>query len=427
MAYNIIVAAIDKRKDIISQLKNAEDVRKVPFHEYQFRTQELPVVRLDISVPIYRMANFRTRTAQIAFLRSKRELGSDFFSAGQENESAQRAQHTVVFKFAKRGTQTVKPIYDALAEERRQTDYLLITHDGVVVNGNRRLAAMRELFNENSSQYAQFQYVDCMVLPTTATVPEIEDVEVTLQMKKETKLPYEWTAEALAIRQLLAEGREKARIRELMSMDTEDEVDAFITRINEADIYLSEYLGQNDAYEEVEKELQIFKELEKAIRGKTQLEQEARRRIAHVLMGNPKPLQERVYEYRAAFGKYSVKVLQRLGDRFGANKKATPNEELEVDFAEPDAQPSPFEIVKSILTDRTRGEEVAAAIRDIVDDITEEEREEKTSSAAVRLATRAITNIANIDLTATPEEHRAKLRELLMQLNSQVNNLLGRI
>src|SRR5207249_750042 len=122
---------------------------------------------------------------------------------GQEDEEAQRAQHTILVGFAESGKgESVIPIKTALSKDAEQTEPLLLTREGVVVNGNRRLAAMRELFRENSTQFARFCSVRVLILPEGITADELRRIEVRLQMTPQTLLPYEWVAEALAVRDL---------------------------------------------------------------------------------------------------------------------------------------------------------------------------------------------------------------------------------
>jgi len=93
---------------------------------------------LPIEVPIYRMENFRTFTDQREHTL-KEKLKQDYFTAGQEIESVQQAQHELLAALARRGVaDSIVPVIDVLKKEK-QREALLITNSGVVVNGNRRL------------------------------------------------------------------------------------------------------------------------------------------------------------------------------------------------------------------------------------------------------------------------------------------------
>ena len=117
--------------------------------------------------------------------------------AFEENQETQQAQHDILDRFSKEGTTSIIPIATILGEGR-QTEPILITAAGVVVNGNRRSAAMREHYATVEATYSSFSHINCKVLPAAATDKEIKEIEIRLQMQPETRLPYTWVNEALA-------------------------------------------------------------------------------------------------------------------------------------------------------------------------------------------------------------------------------------
>lgn len=144
----------------------------------------LTVIRVDTSFLRYRLENGRTRRKQIEYLQKFPHLPQDLFE-DPESKSAQDAQHVILKEMIEEAglRQDIK--------DEGQRDPAIITYDGFVVNGNRRLAALRE---ENESN------MDCVVLPEDATPKDIYELELYLQMAKETKAPYNWVDELLNIR-----------------------------------------------------------------------------------------------------------------------------------------------------------------------------------------------------------------------------------
>jgi hypothetical protein len=141
------------------------------------------------------MQNFRTFSDQAEYI-AKEGVATDYFQAGQEIESVQQVQHEMLAKLAERGVaDSVAPIVEVLKRDK-QREPLLITSTGVVVNGNRRLAAMRELYALPSRDFLDFAYIDCAVLPADASVSDVLDIEASLQAKQETKLDYDWVGDA---------------------------------------------------------------------------------------------------------------------------------------------------------------------------------------------------------------------------------------
>ena len=89
---------------------------------------------MPIDVPVYRMENCRTFSAQQTEI-AREGLAKDFFEKGQELTTAQQAQHEILARLAKEGPGSVTPII-AVLEKGRQREAILITSTGV--NGNRR-------------------------------------------------------------------------------------------------------------------------------------------------------------------------------------------------------------------------------------------------------------------------------------------------
>ena len=141
-----------------------------------------------------------------------------------------------------------------------QTDHLIITSDGVVVNGNRRLCAMRELLAQTKAQYSNFENIQCLVLPASATTREILELEIGLQMQPETKLPYEWTALGRAVRDLRNEGLGDDKIAKLMNRDAND-IGRSASMIDAADLYLAEWLSKPNSYSLLDGTEQAFKQI----------------------------------------------------------------------------------------------------------------------------------------------------------------------
>src|SRR5579863_778084 len=152
-------------------------VEELDFYDFRNAPTKLPVIVLGIDVPIYRMENFRTFTDQREYV-VKEKLSQNYFKTGLEVESIQQVQHNLLVALARKGVAgSVVPVIEVLKREK-QRESILITSSGVVVNGNRRLAAMRELYVDGD---ASFSHVRCAVLPEDATAGDILDIEAALQ------------------------------------------------------------------------------------------------------------------------------------------------------------------------------------------------------------------------------------------------------
>lgn len=322
--YEIDVRPQIERIDLIQNRKE-NTTRELTFHEYQNTRYELPIVRLPISLPIYRMANYRTKTRQQSYIKQNGKP-IDFFKIGQENIEAQQAQHDILVQLAKKGIEgSITPIIEVL-EQDVQKDPLLLTYDGVVVNGNRRLAAMRYLYSEKNKN--DFEYIECAILPKDATEDEIRDVEVRLQMQPHTELPYEWIVEAIAARELMeikGSDKEVADLMRVRPIDIKDKVFS----LELVDDYLTRWLKEPESYDLVEDKEQWFSELAKRIRKNQPEEKQLAQTVAYILTEKSSLLPGRLYDYRNAIGKFLSDIAKKLAEKKGID--------LEVTYADSDS------------------------------------------------------------------------------------------
>ena len=401
----------------------SDSTDRFTFFEYQSRRSELPIIRLDLSIPIYRMANFRTRTAQLKYIHDH-QSHADFFSSGQENEEAQQAQHEILKFFANRGTSSVTPIKTELqTDEQRQP--LLITGSGVVVNGNRRLAAMRELFAEDPALYQRYSHVDCAVLPSAATPEEVREIEVRLQMRPETKLPYGWIDESIAIQELLDSGKPIEYIADLVNKSRKDVLRA-AQALTEVDIYLKEWAKQPGEYQIVEDREQFFGDLAKALSGIEGEMQEVKRRIAWVIVSNPDELSRRMYDYNLGFDSKTDQVVSALVERLGVDIDQSTNDDdnddLDIDLGDSDTGPG-LEPLLAALDDPSQRENVATELIDVCDSIFEQERQGAIGKQALDAIRKANTKLLGVDLSkAAPRTYGA----IAAQLGEILKTILAR-
>ncbi len=170
---------------------------------YKSRTEELEIKRVVATALIYRVANMRTSVKQREAI-VRRSLSPVFFSSGQENLETQQLQHQILVELAH---DDLADIYSELQRTGEQTEALLITTSGVVVNGNRRLAAMRELLHTDPARFTSFTYIDVAVLPSDADEDTLSEIETTLQIRPDLRSDYGWIEEALGLRTQIDERR----------------------------------------------------------------------------------------------------------------------------------------------------------------------------------------------------------------------------
>ena len=413
-----------ERKSVIAD-GVADSQKTYTFYEYQNKLRELPIIRLGITVPIYRMANYRTRTEQLKYIRNN-DVAKDYFAGGEENELVQQAQHDLLVDFAKRGSDSISPIMNEL-EVEEQREPLLITDRGVVVNGNRRLAAIRELFTNDPEHYRRYSHVDCAVLPGDATTRDIREVEVRLQMRPETKLPYGWIEESLAIREMIDSGMGLDYVSALMKKKPKaiEQADRALTEVN---IYLKAWLDKPEEYQYVENTEQFFNDLAKSFSGVEGDILEAKRRIAWALISAPrKSLKRRRYDYNFSFDKKADEVIKGLSERLDIDLSPSTSEEsddLDIELDEPNSEATvSLNAFIDAFDDKDQIESITKELVDVCEEIRELDRQESIGNQALDAVKAANSKLMSVDISKADVNTYEKIAAQLKSVKSRAEAL----
>ena len=419
------------REDIIrKQVETSTDTER--FFDFRNHESELKRVRLPQDVLVYRMENFRTFTEQQTYLAREKKMPG-FFAGGQENESVQQVQHDILAQLARKGEgDSVVPVIDVL-RTAGQREPLLITNRGVVVNGNRRLAAMRELLAEDGAAFQEFNYIYCMVLPGDATAEEIVDIEASLQGRPETKLDYDWIGDAELIKKLIGLGRTEKDVSAKLNRKT-SEIRNSLLALTEADLYLKDWKKAPGEYTRVRDSEQFFKDLPDLLKGKDPQFADASRVIAWTLLDNKDKLNDRLYAFNLAIGKSAGDVLDRLSNEVGValpqGADDNGDDDFSVDIEGAPEEPS-YQPLTNLLRSAQAGDEAIDRLIEICRGVVEEERGKRQGGAALKAVGVANARLTEVDLgNADPNTHHGIARQLDQiikradELKQKVNELI---
>ncbi|MDE0479190.1 MAG: ParB/RepB/Spo0J family partition protein [Gammaproteobacteria bacterium] len=169
--------------------------------------KELPQVDLEVNWVRLSTLNHRTRSEQRRI--AHRLNRPDLFSADPNGKEAQDQQYQIL------ADQESFDDLKADLKERNQQQPAVVTAEGVLINGNRRTAALRSLFNDDHHQPSR--YITCLVLPEDANRIEMVDLETELQIAREFKEDYTWVNEALLIEEIFErEGKDWKKVASRM-------------------------------------------------------------------------------------------------------------------------------------------------------------------------------------------------------------------
>jgi len=437
--YEVRVRPRHERESLIAQLQN--EPLEIRTNYDVFPNQDpalLKVIRLPIDVPVYRMENGRTQTAQLSYI-AKHNLDENFFSSGEENEDAQQAQHAILAQLAEAGRESsITPIIDEL-RQRGQTEPILMTASGQVVNGNRRLAAMRELFIAERSSDSRFSTVKCEVLPTL-TPEQIDDLEIRLQMAPETKLPYTWINEALKIRRQLNYGKDEATIARNMRKRPKT-VTRLVAALDLADIYLTEWCSSPRNYSLVEPGQQFFNDLVGALESKDGQLRDLTMKLAWLIYEGRDGIRGRIYDLNTIVGAKAETVLTRLAETVetfedpvvASEASYHSDDDILIDFDNGDDTDTAArwtrldQVFSTASHNSDRKKELLQEVQSVANSVLEQHAEEEQGQKALTQIRDALTLILQIDLsTANPDtfEAIAKRGERIIR---EVNRILDSI
>ena len=213
---------------------------------------EAPVIELDHRVLVYRADNGRV-LSELEYAARSRGAPVEQLKADAEGVEVQTLLHNLLVEKSRdqRG-----PVYAELERYGRQTEPILVGADGLVLNGNRRLAAMRDLMARDGAAYNQFARVRAAVLPAGLSSREIEFIEAALQMAPDLKLDYGWINRRLKLRQHVADmGRD--RVINAYRFPGPAAIDHELAELCLAESYL-EWIGQPRGYDLVADQEQAF-------------------------------------------------------------------------------------------------------------------------------------------------------------------------
>lgn len=425
MAYNVSIISPAEREARIKRAIASTTLNKKDFHK--FRTSKIPltVIRVPIGLPIYRMENFRTFTDQREYI-AKVGVSSDFFIMGQESETVQQIQHEILTRLARKGKDgSITPVIDVLRKDL-QDEPLLITENGIIVNGNRRLAAMRELYSEGTNETSSFADVELMVLPGDVTQDEIVDIEAILQGKPETKLDYDWIGDAQLIKAQLEIHKRASDVSKRLNRSERD-IRNVLSALAEADLYLKDWANAEGEYSRVKDDAeQFFKDLPKSLEGKSALLENASRYIAWSLFDNRNKLPSRLYDYNSAFGKLAEDVLDRFSNTLGISIDENFTQANDDDFAidiDGDESEVSYDAIINAIKDRSNENNITSLI-DAATDSIETAKGQKSGDAALTAIMQANSKLNSVDLNrANPSTHD-KIKKQLETITNITAKLL---
>ena len=433
--YRVVVKSGPERGEVIAAaLKTVDYWAK--FYHFKGREHTLPVVTLPIDLLMYRLANARTRDDQLTLV-ARGQYSVGFFDVSrQEDVDVQQAQHEILFDFSQQGKgDSVVAILSVLEKEKKQTVPILITSQGVIVNGNRRVSAMRELLSSPGT--GGFNHVSCMVLPDSATESDLIEIEFKLQMSPETRLPYTWTNEARICKQLRDAGKSAEQIAEMKDEDPK-RVNILIQMYETAERYQLEWLQRPGDFETLDNTRQAFHQMvTRRQQKRPEQEKEVAQAFDFFVVENRGTLDERAYEFINAIesdpAKFATKFAESSGIELPTVCSVSDSEaggQLLIDIPQDDTNQQVnllplIDHLRAIRGDRDQSESTIQAVESVVEVLTAQKKD--AGGLALKFARDALKKLSNVDPLTASKKTIAELAATLEQIEKRSQVLLTRV
>lgn len=416
----------DRLRIIRDKLKaHQKDTKK---HEQRYFVQgELrmcPVIDLPIQIPIYHLNNGRTRAEQAKFMHESNK-SKNFFSAHQEDLNQQKIQHKILVKAAS-DTSAKSNIYKELKRTKifKKDEAILIDRYGMVINGNRRLSSIRELYQSDEKIFKNFQHVPCAIIEKDISPVDIKRIEGYYQIKKQFRQDYDWVSLCIDIKYEKDELKSSFKEIGIDKDFSEKEVEMYYDLINQVDKHLDEDWKEPKNYQRVLEQKQIWMDCAKqASRTRDDIERMAKWKIVRLISMNNKDLGDSAYRYNKDFlNRNNVKdVTDAWAIRYKVkgNKK---NKEVSDDpISKVESSQSPYDL--SIIDKLPIKRNMSDFIKSVKDDLAFS----KDDNATLRASSEVLTRLVNMQSKVLPVANRPEIKSNLKKSLNHIEKIIKKL
>ncbi len=414
------------RKKLIDDLKQEQTTKTYPV-EFQGQLQWPGVHRVNIEFAKYRLENGRTISAQKEYLAKHPDLPEDFFRRDAESDEAQEAQHKILADMIKRAT----PNLVAYFRDEVQNEPLILDSLGFVVNGNRRLCAMRILHEEDPNKYHRFSSIDVIVLPPVAR-KDVYALEVGLQLEPDVTDKYTWTDKASMIRRGRYElGFSDEALMKMYRM-SKKELNNLLQALDLAEAYLEDRGVAREYHRVADAELSFDKLREGRNKANTEAEGDLFEKIAYTLIDDPDSGQGRNYSAVQNVQKYLPSITEQLKEELSVNgegiESGESGEESDpFDGLLPPEDSGGFAYVAVAINKPEYREIVRETAIAVIDNESAKEKFKQNTKAAFTLTKKAHTSLRNALNALDDQSDLIGLGTQLDEIEQTIVQLRGRL
>lgn len=407
---------LPKRKEWIQRLKS-EPAKRLDSIFFQGRLQDLSVHTVPIEFPKYRLDNGRTRSAQAEWLATHPDLPKDLFTADLESDRAQVDQHKILSKMLGRGEKELLKYFT----KHDQSDRLILTELGFVLNGNRRLCAMRQLIEQDKTTHGpRFAHVNVIILPP-ATDLDLDRLEARLQISEDIKAEYSWTAKAFMLRTRRDEHRFDEKELSALYDIPKSEITDLLDMLSLGEAYLEDR-GKARQFGLIDKSEFAFRQLNKN-RGKLNTEQkkEIFEKLSYCFIDDAG--EGRVYATIPDIAKHFDKILSNIHQQFPSESIPTTGSAAEIlGVGHVDLDPA-----LNIVDDEKNFEKVREVAAETIESEKLQEKEQSRGTKVISALKKSSESLAIALSDWKNAKSKKEIAEVAIVLEQQIKELRAKI
>lgn len=406
---------MNKRMMIIADALNSPHAHETQHEEYRGKYRPLKIIEVPIELLVYRIENIRTKSLQKQWLVKHPDCRKDFFTVDPGSIEVQEAQHQILKSLADK-----EGLLDTFKKGKlQQKEALIVTDDGVVVNGNRRLCAWRILYYADRIKYAHFQTIRVAVLPDHD--PQgIYDLEVALQIHSDMKAEYTWHSIASDYKEKVEQGIDLSKFAQKQGK-TPEEINRLIECYEYAEQYL-ESIGHTDEWSLVDKQEFAFRQIVIGRKGLNNPgDKELFQEIAKAMLQTPAS-GDRLYKQIPKVVKNLSVIAPKLSEVFGICISESVDDDISLLLGGDNLNTENVnsQIASGIRTADTP-ELVVKTVKDVLETSDELEKEKKKKTFVydqVKKAADILTNtISNLDSSMNKEGVKKQIENIDIALD----------
>ena len=177
------------REKTIRQIIDSEDSPHVPLVVAGGKDHLVPVIQVPLDLPIYRIDSSRTHDSQQLKISDGIYEEELFDLSNESTQESQQAQHDILCDMAESGGRN---LFELFADQDPARDkYFIMTKEGVLVNGNCRTSTLREMVARGEGRPA-FGHIYVAVIQEPISRKQMTDIEMSLQLRDQWQLDYDW-------------------------------------------------------------------------------------------------------------------------------------------------------------------------------------------------------------------------------------------